>query len=383
MVAFAIAGVVWTVIWAIEGAGKKLAHRRYGGHVRTLGREAQRLGLEHRQRRFSGEYRGRRVHAVVAEDPDSGETETRVGVALTSSDAVRLAGELSALSFIGELDARGRVRDGWLECEQPGAVVPLRTLLDDVVDRAEALDELAPTLPQRLAQVAGGPLVPVQHKRAALLVLGDCYPNHVETREACTGAASVQDPELRLLGARALGKAGYRILAELALRESSESGTRAMRRLLSHAPPEVVVKVLSGVLNGANLERIRVAIEELGALRHVASIREILRHARSPAEGVAIAAVEALGVFGIPQIEPVLIDALADPRSGVKRAGIDALSAVGTSRAVEPLLEIVQLVDPGLSPHAQAALWCIQDRHGGVPFGQLQDGGGDGSDDAS
>jgi len=122
-----------------------------------------------------------------------------------------------------------------------------------------------------------------------------------------------------------------------------------------HAMPHAVAEVLA-------------AAEHLTTLEEEIAVAGILSHA-SPDEGEALliemlkpkSLLTRVSAIGGNEVEP----------ARVQIAACDALAAIGTTRAVEPLLKLVKHGTHRVRKHASEAISIIQDRLGDIEPGRL------------
>jgi hypothetical protein len=189
-----------------------------------------------------------------------------------------------------------------------------------------------------------------------------------------TARALLTDPDsaVRLLAAAQLGPEGgpvflallsdpdreaeSRIEALRALDASGALGPELLERVLRTEPTELVCETLSIIA--------RRCLSGLSA--------QVVACTHSSDEKVREAAATALGRVAAPGVEQALLRLLSDPSAEVQRASAESLAAVGSVRAVEPLLPLAEGVGRAqLRRAARAAIGRIQGRLGNVEAGRV------------
>jgi len=231
-----------------------------------------------------------------------------------------------------------RLEGGTCEARVPGYVADAFTLgarVNAVLSLAEGMFRgAAPT--ERLYNNAFEDAIP-RVRENNLRVLLDCAGSSTRGY-AVARALEHEQPELRLLAARAEGSPAWPVMAELGQGRflAPELRRVAIESLPASTPREV---------------RVSVALSALG----------------KPDMGLAAAAARLAGRSGRPgnlPLERGLIALLGREDEAVRAAAIAALARVGTARAVERLLPFTGglLTSQALKQRARAAVRAIQSR---------------------
>jgi len=231
-----------------------------------------------------------------------------------------------------------RLEDGTCEVRLAGYVADAFTLgaqVSAVLSLAEGMFRgAAPTV--RLYANAFDDAVP-RVRENNLRVLLDCAGSSTRA-DAITRAMDHEQPELRLLAARAEGSLAWPVMVELG---QSRFLAPELRRLAIEALPASTPREV----------RVSVALSAIG----------------KPDTGLAAAAARLAGRSGTPgdrRVERGLISLLGRDDDSVRAAAIAALGRVGTARAVERLLPFTSglLTSQTLKQRARAAVRAIQAR---------------------
>lgn len=242
--------------------------------------------------------------------------------------ACKLSEEVTAL----------RLEGGSLEVRAPGYLAEahaLRVRVNAVLSLAEAMFRGAGPTERLYTNAFGDPLPRVREH--SLRVLLD-QAEHARRLEAIAEAMEHDQPELRLLAARAAGSSAWPVMAELGQSRLLDPALRrqAIESLPASTPREV---------------RIDVALSAVG----------------KPDTSLAAAAARLAGRSAEPgdlRVESALLALLSRPDDEARFAAISALGRVGTARAVEQLLPFTEgLLTPGGVKHrARTAVRAIQAR---------------------
>ncbi len=257
--------------------------------------------------------------------------ERRVRAALGASArgfALRLADEVVAF----------RLEGGRLELRLPGYPAEARSLrgpLRAALSLVEAMFRGAGPTERLYANAFDDPSPRVREHNLRVLLEQAEAPRRLE---AIARALDHEQPELRLLAARAAGSGAWPVLAELGRGRLLDP---ALRRRAICALPASTPRAI----------RVEVALSALG----------------KPDPALAAAAARLAGRSagpGDPRVEGALLALLARDDGGARAAAISALGRVGTARAVAHLLPFTEgLLTPApLKARARAAVRAIQGR---------------------
>jgi hypothetical protein len=243
-----------------------------------------------------------------------------------------------------------RVRDGVLRARIVRALpdqAAVQRALSALLDFARLLAEGVSRRPAMEARLFHNAFYdPNAHVRSSnLLVLLKRCAGPV-WQDAISTALSRDQPELRFLAARAAGGVAWRTMVALARDHSTppEIRQKALAYLsTAMVPAEVCVEVASSCLGRPD-----------PAL--VAAAARLLGRAAPPGDSSA---------------ESTLLGLLERGHLDVRRAAVDALAAVGTVRAVEPLIKLIEERGSRLEEGVRRSVRAIQARAIGAEAGSL------------
>lgn len=243
-----------------------------------------------------------------------------------------------------------------------------------MVNFGKALALKPDEIPERLARNATtDPVIAVRLRN--LEMLQEQYPDNTLTVHTCRTVVAGDNPVLQLAAARFLGPEGKGTIRHLAAQDSLDAGLRrqALQIFLQLAPAEEAVPVLEELLPSAPQTMIAVIIE--GAVRFES--RRLLEQLLNRAENLTgldtVHLIESISLPGDTGFENSLLKLMERPEPAVQMAAIRALGQTGSTRSVEPLLELARglLVSPGLKRAAGEAVRQIQARLGSAESGRL------------
>ena len=322
---------------------------------------------------------GRFVEGRDGMDGTSGDAAFDALVELPDMDASCCA----ALSFRAREQLRaliergGQVRQGRVEFERRVAVSHDRAwlvpMLQSLSRLAQSLSVPADSLHRRLVDNAThDPIGGVRLKNLSFLL--DPNTRTPPALVASTAQKLLSDVHapVRLLAARGLPAEGRPVLCTLvsgpglatplrlaalqALDERGEPPRELLSQLLGSSPPELVRGALA-IIAARQLTGLSAAVVECAQSEH-ASVRA--------------AVASALGTLPAQPAQQVLIALLSDPSVDVQQASAEALGAMGSVAAVEPLLPLTEgLGRAQLRQAARAAIGRIQSRLGAVEAGRV------------
>ena len=111
------------------------------------------------------------------------------------------------------------------------------------------------------------------------------------------------------------------------------------------------VRPLVGALSDARAGIRRTAVDSLGDIGDPRAVWPLLAALGDASENVRRAAAAALAAIGPLAVDP-LIDALKSDEAQVSEAAVDSLGAIGDSRGIRPLLEILDHRSPAMREKA-------------------------------
>src|SRR5262249_36124062 len=143
--------------------------------------------------------------------------------------------------------------------------------------------------------------------------------------------------------------------------------------LAARLPPEEAGPLLIATLKGRSGETRRQAIQELGRLKHAASVGPLCVLLENADPRTAAAAAAALEAIGDPRTQARLLDAVRQDAAELRIAAARALGALGTVKVVETLLEELDAkrMDEESRQAIRQAVSAIQSRLAGAEAGQL------------
>ena len=228
----------------------------------------------------------------------------------------------------------GSVTDGVVHDSLKGTVKEADRIVQHarwIADLAARLSPDEAELPGRLGEIAANdPLLSI--RLDALRTLLRHWPDDEETLRVCDRLAH--------------GTADDAVVAEAA---SVVGATDRLRAIASGGPSEeargIALRGLVGRVDDGEVSRL--AVDALDG-------------------GARLDAIRVLQRLGRPQDEPHLFPLLDDDSVEVQTAVIEALSALGTLAAVEPLLPLTKglLRSSDLKDAARSAVAALQERHG-------------------
>lgn len=247
-----------------------------------------------------------------------------------------------ALDVVGNLKAR--VKKGRVEWIRSGLVKDAGRLVEiatRLVDLAETLDHNGRSVPGRLLTSVRSPGHPEFRRRALHLLLSH-FGRTPEARDAVALALQDPTPQIRLLGAIAAGPEGHATLLEL----------------LGGAGGDFASDVLD-------------AIQRAGLTPPFGELQRLAESA-----GARVAVARLLGQQGAsahPGAEALLLSFLGEDDDALVTQAARSLGAVGSVRAVEPLMELTKgfFKDGDLKDAAKRAIAAIQSRLGDAEAGRL------------
>lgn len=214
-------------------------------------------------------------------------------------------------------------------------------------------------------------------RRRLLAELATRYAHTAQAGEAFAAALEDPDPEVRMTAALNLpgGDLAQRALERLVEDEGlgALERARALERLSEvYSYAEIAPFVARALTSGAQALRVA-AVVAVGQGRDAGKAGALREMAATSDEGLGFALAGALGRLGGPEAEAGLLVVLGHPSSKARRAAAEALSAVGTVRAVEPLLALTEGVfgDAAVRQAALEAARAIQARLGDAEGGRL------------
>ncbi|MEY2932866.1 MAG: hypothetical protein RL033_3615, partial [Pseudomonadota bacterium] len=297
---------------------------------------------------------------------------------LTALDAYTCAALSSAARerVLTLLRWRGWVQQGQVTCqtnwEQEQERGQSQAALRNAIALARQLSVPPDALHQRLAQNAledPEPAVRLQNLRFLVATETHTPPELL----ASTARSLLRDVySVRLLAAQQLGVEGQAALRGLAADGNARLDQRlaAVHSLGQGATPDLagLRALLDSPPSAELLTAALAAVPATGATL----VDSVLGCTQSTYAAVRVAAAQALGVLAQPHTEPALLRLLADPSTEVQQASAEALGALGSVAAVEPLLPLTEsLLRPQLRQAARGAIGRIQSRLGSVEAGRV------------
>lgn len=215
---------------------------------------------------------------------------------------------------------------------------------------------------------------PVPEFRLRCLEMLLIQPRSDAITSAIRMSARDDNPEVRLLAGESLGEEGIDTIARVALEAETKSAVRAIRAL-EKRPSESVAVQLRRVLGRKDTEPFAAAAEALAQMRDLPGVDIIvgvLGDASARSTSQRVAAARALRLYGLAQVCPQLLAALATGDRSLKIAVIEALGACGGSEEAGVLYGIKEADEDGVTRRAATqALAEIQSRLGAVARGSL------------
>ncbi|MFC2171234.1 HEAT repeat domain-containing protein [Acidobacteriota bacterium] len=257
----------------------------------------------------------------------------------------------------------------------------------DIIKKVLRLVELAKRLrisneiiPRRLARNADrqDELMAVRIRNLTLLQKN--YSKSPVAFEASRKAMhESQDNHLRLLGAMFLGEEGFEVVRDLVLSEKVKATLRiaGMKHLAKPSTGREIIPLLQNLLRSYSPRVAKAATNEILLLIRnvpIAMLSQLLIALADKAdEQAARVLTEILIKTGDPAAEPCLLWLLGRNELPIKRLSVRALNAIGTIRAVEPLLELTKGItrSSDLKREANQAIKQIQGRLGDAGAGRL------------
>jgi HEAT repeat protein len=290
----------------------------------------------------------------------------------------------AALSFSARYSLRAwlergvDVHDGVVVCQMTSGVSHepawLAETLQAMARLAQEISVTPDTLHGRLATNA------VQDPSAGVRLQNFRYladPNTGAPRELVVSIARTlakdQYPSVRFAAARQLGREGIPALLGVASDMAAGESLRAdaLFALQELQAPELV-GVLQRLLRQGSPELMHAALSIVSASRLSALSPAVVQCAPVDDEAVRAAVAGTLAVLAPSNAEATLLQLLADTSADVQRAAAEALGAIGSVAAVEPLLLLAKgLARSELRQAARAAIASIQSRLGDAEAGRL------------
>lgn len=278
----------------------------------------------------------------------------------------------------------GAVRDGVLVLEDrdgsDSEPAWLEQQLELLAELGAELSVLPSSLHRRLAQNAStDPSAGVRLRNLRYLSEPGVAAPHTLLVDTARKLLAEPDLQLHSLAARQLGAEGFPALYALAADAALDTAPRVEAlEALGQANAPGLEPLLAELLSQPSAPELTLALlTGVGALGLVSLHGAVLHGTGSPHEGVRAAAVRALGQLADHPAAPGgteqhLLQLLGDPSDDVQRASAEALGAVGSVRAVEPLLGLTGgLGRAALRQAARGAIAQIQSRLGDVEAGRL------------
>jgi HEAT repeat protein len=208
-----------------------------------------------------------------------------------------------------------------------------------------------------------------------LTLLQQHFADRPEAREASRALLADRDPWVRLAAARFLPDESPPVLRGLLDdRETPDHAAAEAAVLLgARLPAAEAGPLLTSALKRRSGEARRLAMQELGRIRHGPAVNPLCVLLDRADPRTAAAAAEALGTIGDAKAEAHLLDAVRHDEAELRIAAAHALGALGTVRAVEPLLELLaaKRIDGESRQALREAVGAIQSRLAGAEAGQL------------
>lgn len=261
-----------------------------------------------------------------------------------------------------------------IELDLLGIVGDSRILVDAVRDAmtvARAASLGARSVEQAIAENARDEVPGVRARCLDALVFD--FPHQAPTTEACRAALADADADVRLAGARGLGREAHPVLENIVRDASIVESCRIAAlelRLLDASPGDAGALLESLLADEDDALRSKV-IAAVGSLRWRPALERLLAIADGLPEPDLVAIPRALGQFGDVRAQPVLMRWLAagEGWGGTRSAIVQALGEVGN---VEAVAALGPLTHEGLgSWYARHAIRQIQSRLGPIDAGRL------------
>ncbi len=290
---------------------------------------------------------------------------------------VALLGEDTRERVASLIREGGHVSEGTVYYEETGTMDDASTIVSWIRFLAAVAGGLSlsrANVRQRLARNAGADSNPAVRQRNLDLLIR----NHggSAARDAAQRALSDPSAGVRLQAALYLGDAGFEVLAGIVRDAASGlvARTRALRYLGSRYPDKAVVPLLEEAVSDSDPLIARVAVRQLGRVRHRAVIEMLVpRIAADGDRALMVAIADALASLSAPQAEGKLVELLEHSETDVRVAAARALATCGTVAAVEPLMKHTKgfFTDGDLKRAAADAIAAIQSQLRDVDAGRL------------
>jgi HEAT repeat protein len=322
----------------------------------------------------------------VVFSPERGSSADVLTGDLQFDDAVQVQGDPTILAALLDQTLRLRLRklvawdgslcDGQISWQAPLTFVAgqVSRALGELVELADLLTAAKGGICERLSRNAredDSPGVRLWN----LTLLQQHFADRPEVREASRTLLADPDPWVRLAAARFLPDESAAVLrALLDDRETPDHAAAEAAALIgARLPAAEAGLLLTSALKRRSGEARRLAIQELGRIKHrpVVSPLCVLLDRADPR--TAAAAAEALGAINDAKAEAHLLDAVRHEAAELRIAAARALGTLGTVRAVEPLLELLEArkIDGESRQELRQAVSAIQSRLAGADVGQL------------
>lgn len=208
-----------------------------------------------------------------------------------------------------------------------------------------------------------------------LLQLQEQFAATPEAERASRTALVDKSVWVRLSAARFLKNDGIAVLRALVEdRESPDDAASEALEVLAHRLPIAEAgPLLLKMLKHRSKETRRQAVKQLGRLQYGPAISSLIVVLERSNPRTAAAAATALGMIGGPAGEAALLKAMNDDARELRLAATRALGAIGSVRAVEPLLAHLEAfrLDAESRQALREAVSAIQSRLAGAGAGQL------------
>jgi hypothetical protein len=185
---------------------------------------------------------------------------------------------------------------------------------------------------------------PIEAVRSRCLqVLCESFPDTPLAEDTLRGALSDRSPAIRLQAARALGAKGVDGLEDLIRHRGCPDAVAkgALESLLALVPRrEVVLPHLLALLDSTQASARRLAIENLGRMRHVPAIERLVAVVADADVETAVAAAHAVGRMGSAAIVP-------DLRAGAEHRPYDSAVSEAVDEAVRAIQARLTGADAG------------------------------------
>lgn len=168
-----------------------------------------------------------------------------------------------------------------------------------------------------------------------------------------------------------LGPEGHPVVREMAVSTSvfSDIRTKALRHLLAGYDRREMIELATSLLGDRYNTVQRMAVQCLGRLRYAPALDSLLSILKTADVATQLEVLKAIESIGEPSAEGPLLLLLAEAPDRVKTAAVEALGALGTIRAVEPLHILAERGK--FKRTARRAIASIQSRLGNVEAGRL------------